>query len=204
MKTHIFRFLFLLLVGGVLTNCAPTMYVQTGGNSGGAALNKSALHYIVPPTATDSQQAKDLYSVVVSAFQNNHIALTAQKKEAAFLVTWGTESESKQRRTVVASNSSPDWNSNLNVNSSSYYGPNGLSATGPQYTSVVQSYRMQNFTINIWKNDSAKTTSTAPIWSGSATAYPQDAKNPTAIINDIVAHYGTTFAGNTEIKTSNP
>jgi hypothetical protein len=198
MKIATLRFLFLTGASVVLSNCAPTMYVQTEGNTSGV-LSKSALHYIVPPTATDSSDVKNLYPVVVNAFESNHIALTKNKKDAAFLVTWGAENESKQMHTVQAINSSPDWNSNLNMNS--YYGT-GMSATGPQYVPVVRSYRMQNFSIHVWKNDPSTGSTSTPIWSGSATAGASDVKNPATIIDDIVARYGTNFTGNSEIRNN--
>jgi hypothetical protein len=202
MKITALRFLLLAVASVVLSNCAPTMYVQTEGNTSGM-LSKSALHYIVPPTATDSVDVKNLYPFIVSAFESNHIALTKDKKNAAFLVTWGTESQSKQMHTVQTVNGSPDWYGNLNVNSYAY-GPGtaGMSATGPQYIPVVRSYRMQNFSIHVWKNDPASGSASTPVWSGSATAGATDVKNPATIINDIVARYGTNFAGHSEIRSN--
>jgi len=174
------------------------MHLQTEGTG---ALNKSALHYIVPPAVTDSAQNKNLYPIIVNAFQNNHIALTQNRKNAAYLVTWGTETQSKQRRELISANSSPDWNNNLNVNSYTYYGAaNGISATGPQYASVMQSYHMQNFTINVWNNTPSANKQSTPAWSGSASTSLEDAKNPAGIINDIVARYGTNFEGESAIS----
>jgi hypothetical protein len=198
MKITALRFLFSIFAVVALSCCAPTMYVQTGGSSG-STLNKSALHYILPPAATDPVETKNLYPVVVGAFQSNHIALTTNRKDAAFLVTWGTESQSKQMHTVQAVYTS-DWNSNLNVNS--YYGAGGISPTGPQYVPVIRSYRMQNFTINIWKNDPSGSNAKTPLWSGSATAGSGDVKNPATIVDDIVARYGTNFQGNSEIRNN--
>ncbi len=165
------------------------------------ALNKSALHYIIPPAATDSTENKNLYPVVVNAFQINHIALTSNKKDAAFLVTWGTQDQSKQIRTLqaVPTSSYPGLN---NVNAYDYYGYGayGQSPTGPTYIPVMRSYHMQNFTISIWRNEGAQKPVLA--WNGSATAGAGDVKDPAPIIDDIVARYGTTFEGDTQIKNN--
>jgi len=198
MNMTVLRFLFLAVTAVALGSCAPTMYVQTEGNASGV-LSKNALHYIMPPAATDSAAVKNLYPLVVSAFEKNHIALTKNRKDAAFVVTWGTESQSKQMHTVQAVNSSPDWNSNLNLNS--YYG-GGMSATGPQYVPVVRTYRMENFAVHVWKNEPSSGNASTPIWSGSATAGSGDVKNPAPIIDDIVARYGTNFTGNSQIRNN--
>ena len=200
MKLFGMNFIALALAALVLISCAPTMYVQTTSDAS-ASLSKSALHYIIPPANTDSQQNKNLYQMVVNAFQVNQIAVTKSKNEAAYLVTWGVQDQSKQVRRIQATPTN-SWYGQNNVNGYGIYGEPiyGQAATGPNYVPVITSYQMQNFTISVWKNEATgKHTSTA-VWSGSATAGTGDVKDPSKIIDEIVVRYGTNFQGNTEIR----
>ena len=197
MNNPVLRFLFLTVAVIGLSNCAPTMHIQTEGNATGA-LNKSALHYIMPPAASDSPEVKNLYPVVVNAFQNNHIALTKNRKDAAFVVTWGVESQSKQTHTYTVINGTSDWNSTLNQNSS--YGGTGMSATGPQYVPMVRTYQVENFSIHVWKNEPGASNASTPIWNGNASIGSKDMVNTAPIVDNIVARYGTNYQGNSQLQ----
>ncbi len=201
MKRSVLGFLFLAVIGLGFVGCAPTMQLKTEG-SASVAVNKSALHYIVPPTATDSAQTKDLYPLVVAAFQQNQIALTTSKKSAAYVVTWGTELKSYPIRSLQPVPGYYPYGGNLNVNSYDYggVGINGMPATGPQYTPVVSSYNLQHFSITVWKTAGGANAQPVQAWSGSAVTGTHSAKEPAVIIDQIVARYGTTYSGNAEIK----
>jgi hypothetical protein len=198
MKRSVLGFLFGVVVGLAFVGCAPTISLQTQG-SAAVAVNKSALHYIVPPTATESAQTKSLYPLVVAAFRQNQIALTSSKKAATYVVTWGTEQKSVPVKSLQTVPGYYPYGGNLNVNSYDYGGVGiyGQPATGPQYVPVVSSYNMQHFTITVWKQGGPQP---VEAWSGTGATGVQAAKDPAVIIDQIVAHYGTNFNGNAEIR----
>jgi hypothetical protein len=187
----------LALVSLAITGCAPTMSVTT--QSSGAALDRNALHYIVPPSMNDSIERRQLYPIVENAFRQNHITLTDNKNAAAYIVTWGTEPKSTQVKSIQGSQSATGWY-NLNNNAYDVWGNpmGGISPTGPQYTTVMHSQLTQEYTISVWKKESAG--GQHLVWNGHASVEPHDTQNAASIIDGIVARYGTTFSGSTEIK----
>ncbi len=165
-------------------------------------MDPGAPHYIVPPSPNDSIERRQLYPIVENAFRQNHIALTDSKSAAAYIVTWGTEEKSTQVKSVQNIPSGGDYWGQGSVNNNAYnmwgYPTGGSSVTGPQYNTVMRSVLVREYTISVWKKESSG--GQHLVWNGHASANPKDAQNAASIVNGIVARYGTTFSGNTEIK----
>lgn len=180
------------------------MYVQTEGDSS-IRLNKNASHYIVPPGDSDSIQTRNLYPLVVAAFRKNEIALTDNKQEATYLVTWGSADKSTQVNTVTAIPTYSTTTGNVNINSynsgASAYGTYLQTTTGTDYVPVTYTYDMRTFIISVWRRASPGSHQAVIAWHGGARVDLQNVKDPVAIIDDIVARYGTNFTGNAQIKT---
>jgi len=203
MKSHLLGFLVFLAVGLALTGCAPTMSVNTQNNSGGA-LDRNALHYITPPSAAATPQTANLYPLVVKAFQQNHIALTQNRKDATYIVTWGSHQTTTQVSSLQQMGYYNPYGGNLNANAYNYGNPAfAQSPTGPEYARIMQSVNMQNFAITVWKRPDPTSPPSQIAWDGTATIAPRDAKDPAAIINSIVARYGTNFKGNATVGAGN-
>jgi hypothetical protein len=200
MKSPVFNFLFVAMIGFVLAGCAPTMSIKTEGSSG-ASLDKGALHYIIPPRASDPAEMKNLYPLVVEAFKQNQIALTSSRKAAVYTVTWGSEEKSTQVKSLQGTPYSSGWGS-LNANAADAWGNSiyGQSATGPEYNSVMRSVKMQSFMITVWKKEGAENAQPVQVWTGNAEIDYHDAKHAAVIIDQIVARYGTNFEGQAQIK----
>lgn len=183
------------------------MYVQTEGDSS-IALDKRALHYIVPPKLTDSIQTRNLYPMVINAFRKNGIALTDNKQNATYLVTWGAQDKSTQVNTFAAMPTYSTTTGNVNINSydsnASAYGTYSQTTTGTDYVPMTFTYNMRTFIISVWRRASPGSHQAVIAWHGGARAGLQDVKDPRVIIDDIVARYGTSFSGNAEIKAFTP
>ena len=170
-------------------------------NKTGGSLDKSALHYITPPTAGDSPQLRNLYPLVVKAFQKSHIALTESRKDATYVVTWGSHESTTQVSSLQTLPYNNPYGGNLNANASSYgYATFAQNPTGPEYARVMRSINMQNFAITVWKRSSPDSPPSEVVWDGVATAEARHSKDPAVIINELVARYGTNFKGNTTLK----
>lgn len=204
MKTSTLHFFLFIAIGFTLSSCAPSMYVQTEGDSS-VTLDRHASHYIVPPEPNDSIQTRNLYPMVVRAFRKNNIALTENRHEASYLVTWGSEDKSEQVHTFAAMPTYSTTTGSLNVNSynsgTSGYGTYSETTTGTDYVPITYTYNMRTFIISIWRRASPGSHESVIAWHGGARAGLQDVKDPSIIIDDIVARYGTNFMGKAEIKT---
>ena len=200
MKSPVRSFLF-LAIGFGLAGCAPTMSIKTEGSSS-AALNKSALHYIIPPRASDPVGMRNLYPLVVEAFKQNQIALTESRAAAFYTVTWGSEEKSTQVKSLQGTPYSAGQWGTLNANSADAWGNPifAQSATGSEYNSVMRSVKVQSFMITVWKKEGADNSQPVQVWTGSAEIDFHDAKDPGVVINQIVARYGTNFEGQAQIK----
>jgi hypothetical protein len=207
MKKISLNLLFLFVMGFALSSCAPTMYVQTEGDST-ITLNKNAPHYIVPPEPSDSIQTRNLYPMVVEAFRKNNIALTDNRHEASYLVTWGSRDNSTQVHTFEALPTYATTTGNVNLNSydsgASGYGTYSETTTGTDYVLITYTYNMRTFIISIWRRASPGSHESVIAWHGGARAGLQDVNDPAVIIDDIVARYGTNSSGNAEIKAPAP
>ncbi len=203
MKHYAINLLFLILVGSCLSSCAPTMYVETEGDSS-VTLNRNALHYVVPPANNDSIQKRNLYPMVIRAFQQNHIALTDNKQDATYLVTWEMGNKTTQVNTVEAVPTYSTTTGNVNVtgydSGGSGYGTYSQTTTGTDYVPVTYTYNMKDFIISVWRRASPGSHETVIAWHGGARAGARDVKDPQPIINEIVARYGINSKGNAEIK----
>jgi hypothetical protein len=180
------------------------MYVETEGDSS-VTLNRNALHYVVPPANNDSIQTRNLYPMVIRAFRLNHIALTDNKQDATYLVTWETSNKTTQVNTVAAVPTYSTTTGNVDVTSynsgASGYGTYSQTTTGTDYVPVSYTYNMKDFIISVWRRASPGSHETVIAWHGGARAGAQDVKDPQPIINEIVARYGVNSKGNAEIKT---